>query len=118
MKKQHILLVRAMALTNFERETIKVERNVGRAKKLGLEATLTIWEWLQIKRNWNFNCAFCQGKAETMEHIVPLSRGGGTHRLNVVPACEKCNTLHGKVLHGLDQRRKTLEGMDWDECTN
>ena len=41
-------------------------------------------------------CAYCQGTfaaAElTMDHIVPLARGGRSTKGNVVPCCKTCNT--------------------------
>ncbi len=40
-------------------------------------------------------CHYCGGRftvAElTMDHIVPISRGGKSKRGNLVPACKKCN---------------------------
>jgi len=40
----------------------------------------------------------------TMDHLVPLSRGGKTSRNNVVPACKECNT-----------RKKYLLPIEWEE---
>jgi 5-methylcytosine-specific restriction endonuclease McrA len=41
-------------------------------------------------------CAYCQGtfapNALTMDHIVPLARGGRSTKGNVVPCCQVCNT--------------------------
>ena len=41
-------------------------------------------------------CHYCGGSfssdALTMDHIVPISRGGKSTRGNLVPACKKCNT--------------------------
>jgi 5-methylcytosine-specific restriction protein A len=41
-------------------------------------------------------CHYCQGKFTptelTMDHIVPVARGGTSTKGNVVPACKKCNT--------------------------
>lgn len=41
-------------------------------------------------------CYYCRrevgAKALTMDHIVPLGRGGKSTRGNVVPACKACNT--------------------------
>lgn len=41
-------------------------------------------------------CHYCGrqvgAKALTMDHIVPLSRGGRSTKGNVVPACKECNT--------------------------
>ena len=40
-------------------------------------------------------CAYCQGafppRELTMDHIVPLARGGRSTRGNVVPCCKACN---------------------------
>ncbi len=36
-------------------------------------------------------CAYCEGKAETVDHVVPKSRGGLHEWTNVVAACARCN---------------------------
>jgi len=36
-------------------------------------------------------CAYCGGQAETVDHIVPRSRGGTLTWDNAVAACVKCN---------------------------
>ena len=36
-------------------------------------------------------CAYCGGKAETVDHIVPRSRGGALTWENAVAACVRCN---------------------------
>jgi 5-methylcytosine-specific restriction endonuclease McrA len=56
-------------------------------------------------------CHFCGQKfppAElTMDHLVPVGRGGRSTRGNVVPACKECNS-----------RKKYLLPMEWDEYLN
>ncbi len=37
-------------------------------------------------------CQYCGGPAETVDHVVPRSRGGGHSWENVVAACKKCNS--------------------------
>ena len=41
-------------------------------------------------------CHYCGGKfgatSLTMDHIVPIARGGKSTKSNVVPSCKKCNT--------------------------
>lgn len=39
----------------------------------------------------------------TMDHVVPLARGGKTTKGNVVPCCKECNT-----------RKRSRLPMDWD----
>lgn len=36
-------------------------------------------------------CGYCGGQAETVDHIIPRSRGGGLTWENAVAACTKCN---------------------------
>ncbi len=41
-------------------------------------------------------CHYCQGKMPirelTMDHVIPLSRGGRSNKGNLVPCCKACNT--------------------------
>ena len=41
-------------------------------------------------------CHYCQRKVPvkelTMDHIIPLSRGGQSTKGNLVPCCKECNT--------------------------
>lgn len=40
----------------------------------------------------NYECAFCEtGKAETIDHVFPKSKGGKHEWTNVVSACAPCN---------------------------
>lgn len=36
-------------------------------------------------------CAYCSGPAETVDHVLPRSRGGLHEWTNVVAACGRCN---------------------------
>ncbi len=40
-------------------------------------------------------CAYCRGTAETIDHVLPRSRGGGHQWDNVVAACAHCNHTKG-----------------------
>lgn len=40
-------------------------------------------------------CAYCRSPAETVDHIMPRSRGGRHAWENVVAACAKCNHRKG-----------------------
>lgn len=69
----------------------------------------------QLKKSqwWKRRCAegvcyFCGEKISpgelTMEHIVPLIRGGKSSKGNVVPACRACNS-----------KKKYLLPIEWEE---
>ncbi len=53
-------------------------------------------------------CYYCKSptppKELTMDHVVPVSRGGRSTKGNVVPACKECNN-----------KKKQLLPMEWDE---
>ena len=53
-------------------------------------------------------CYFCHGKIPpkelTMEHVVPIIRGGRSTKGNVVPACKECNN-----------KKKYLLPIEWEE---
>ena len=40
-------------------------------------------------------CAYCGGRADTVDHILPRCRGGGDTWFNLVAACQSCNGLKG-----------------------
>jgi 5-methylcytosine-specific restriction endonuclease McrA len=40
-------------------------------------------------------CAYCHAPAETIDHVLPRSRGGGHAWENVVAACARCNHTKG-----------------------
>lgn len=42
-----------------------------------------------------WRCVYCRGPAETIDHVLPRSRGGGHVWENVVAACARCNHLKG-----------------------
>ena len=37
-------------------------------------------------------CAYCDSLASTIDHVVPLSRGGTHYEGNLAPACRSCNS--------------------------
>lgn len=62
-----------------------------------VENTLTQPEWESICERWNGECAYCATTPDTLEkdHIVPISKEGGTKKTNIVPACPDCNRSKG-----------------------
>ncbi|MCU1357611.1 MAG: endonuclease [Acidimicrobiales bacterium] len=43
-------------------------------------------------------CAYCPGRGDTVDHVVPRSRGGQHVWTNVVAACQPCNGRKGDRL--------------------
>jgi len=55
---------------------------------------LTLADWKLIKENFNNICFYCKSsnKKLTIDHYIPLSRGGEHIISNIVPACSLCNS--------------------------
>lgn len=48
---------------------------------------------VNVLRRDGHRCAYCGRPASTRDHVVPRSRGGPTSWLNLVAACEPCNSF-------------------------
>jgi hypothetical protein len=75
---------------NREKFIFKVQKR--NAMKRKLPNTLTVEQWEQARKYFNYECAYC-GKKEKLEqeHFIPLSKGGGYTHNNIIPACKSCN---------------------------
>ena len=78
----------------------EVSREKGRARELRASG------WWK-RRIADGQCHYCRqrvgAKLLTMDHVVPLIRGGRSARGNVVPACKDCNS-----------KKKSLLPWEWD----
>jgi len=72
-----------------------IVRNRKRARDKGIDATLTLVQWVEILHNSQGICFYCTTfvgyRSLTLEHVTPLAKGGGTTAENVVAACLPCN---------------------------
>lgn len=70
----------------------KDEKNIAREKARARELRKSQWWKRQIAAGI---CHYCGKKFPpedlTMDHIVPVARGGKSKKGNVVPACKECN---------------------------
>ncbi len=48
-----------------------------------------------IYEHWNHECGYCGQQATSLDHIVLRFRSGATKRNNLLPACQRCNSLKG-----------------------
>ena len=77
---------------NLERYAL--DASARRARLAGAEGDFTLSDWEDVKQQYANSCAYC-GTNEapmTIEHMVPLSRGGAHDKRNIVPACKPCNS--------------------------
>ncbi len=57
-----------------------------------------------VLRRDNHRCAYCDAFANTIDHVMPKSRGGRDSWENLVACCLRCNNVKGD---------KTPEEMGW-----
>lgn len=85
----------------FHLETEDIEREKRKARDM----RQTQWWKRKCARGVCYYCHRPTPPRElTMDHIVPLSRGGRSTRGNLVPACKECNT-----------QKKQLLPMEWEQ---
>ncbi|MBZ0155758.1 MAG: HNH endonuclease [Alphaproteobacteria bacterium] len=81
------------------------EREIRREKSVARELRKSSW--------WRRKCAggacyYCRSKVPpgelTMDHLVPLVRGGRSVKSNIVAACKECNN-----------KKKYLIPLEWEE---
>ena len=78
----------------FSRFFVEVsEEQIRRERQKARE--LRVSQWWKRKRAAGI-CYHCGGKflsrELTMDHLVPVSRGGKSTKGNLVPSCKKCNS--------------------------
>ncbi|MFQ5589380.1 MAG: HNH endonuclease [Nitrospiria bacterium] len=83
---------------DIDDDTLKKERAKARALRNSA--------WWKRRRGTGL-CHYCGKKFHptelTMDHLIPLSRGGRNNKGNVVPACKACNN-----------RKKYLLPIEWE----
>lgn len=91
--KQHALMPAVRPLSEDERlrEMRRTGYNNRRAIVAGEPARLTLSQWLVTLDVFNWNCAYCGGPYDVLEHFYPIGYGRGTTVINCVPACKLCN---------------------------
>lgn len=64
-----------------------------RSLKDSLPNSLTVDEWNESIEYFNNECAYCGCDTEMLhqDHVIPISKGGGYIKSNIIPACPSCN---------------------------
>ena len=81
------------------------ELDIRREKEKARRLRQTAWWMRKIQKG---ECYYCHRKVGrnslTMDHVLPLSRGGKSRKGNIVPACKQCNS-----------KKKYLLPIEWEE---
>ena len=73
-------------------EIVRDERHIKRERAKARELRATDWWRAQLAKG---ECHYCRrtvgAENLTMDHVVPVARGGKSTRGNCVPCCKECN---------------------------
>lgn len=74
---------------------VRLLRQKRRARKRNALGDFSLADWNNIKQQYNFTCPACGIKEPeiklTIDHIIPLIRGGRHDKSNIQPLCKSCN---------------------------
>ena len=81
------------------------EGEIRREKEKARHLRQSAWWMRKIQEGVCYYCHRKVGRSLlTMDHVIPLSRGGKSKRGNLVPACKECNN-----------KKKYLIPVEWEE---
>lgn len=64
-----------------------------RSNLQNVRCDFTADQWAEMKRRYKYRCYYCgEKKPLTQDHVIPISRGGEHTWLNILPACQSCNS--------------------------
>lgn len=91
-------------MMTFEADIVS-EEELAREKEKARRLRHSQWWLNKIQAGVCYYCRRKVGRENlTMDHVVPLSRGGRSKKGNIVPACKKCNS-----------KKKYMLPLEWEE---
>lgn len=100
-KEKHRILMSGEKNPNWKGGITCYERklwlnNKRRALSMKASGSHTQGEWENLKAQYNWTCPHCNRKEPiiklTVDHIIPLSKGGSHNIENIQPLCKGCNS--------------------------
>jgi len=93
----HRIAVKKRANEKYAKsEKMKAKKRRDYARRRGAivpHRPLTANDWIEIQERNNHRCYYCGARTTlTMDHVIPVSKGGLHVKENVVPACRTCNS--------------------------
>lgn len=66
----------------------------------------------RFESKYNYSCLRCNKKdiELTIDHIIPLSKGGSNNIDNIQPLCRSCNSLKGTKVIDYRNERNSING--------
>lgn len=87
---------------NEHRKYINYYARTRRLKRKNAKGTFTFKEWEKLKEKYHYTCPSCKKKEPeillTIDHIVPIDKGGWNYIWCIQPLCKICNSIkHTKI---------------------
>lgn len=97
-KDRRKAMSREWARSHPEYRVVKEARRRSRKAANGVRR-FTAADWRRVVNRHGGRCFYCSAVAKlTLDHVVPISRGGWHAEGNIVPACQPCNLSKGARL--------------------
>lgn len=75
------------------KEKKRIRKHIRRALEKKAKGKFTLKDWKRILKEHFFRCAWCGTKhGLTIDHVIPLSKGGSNFPSNLQPLCRSCNS--------------------------
>lgn len=91
--------VKSWRSRNKDKTAVYASNRLGRVR--GAQGNFTPAQWKDCCQRYGNKCAYCGLERKlTVQHIVPVSRGGSNNIDNIAPACRPCNSrIHTKIVY-------------------
>lgn len=94
-KKEELQRHKDWCIKNPEKvkEFSRIKKQKRKAMKKQLPNNFTLKDWNKCKEYFNNECAYC-GCLDNLaqDHVIPITKGGGYIKDNIIPACKSCNS--------------------------
>ena len=95
------------------KEEVLLRNRDSKARRRGAEGKFTPAEWRSLLDKYEHKCLWCgkTGVKLTVDHVLPVSKGGTNYIDNIQPLCDHCNK--SKNARIIDFRPFGAAIMDW-----
>lgn len=91
--RQEINRKARVRLQNTDKDIVRWRSQIRRAKLRSASGMFTLNQWLDRLFYHGNRCYYCHCEGTmTIDHRIPLSKGGTNWPSNLVPACKSCNS--------------------------
>lgn len=105
--RRHEARARTIEWRKQNPERANEQSRIKRARKANAEGSHTLKEWRALVRRYEGYCLCCKKHFGfdrlTLDHVVPLAKGGSDYIANAQPLCQSCNAAKSDH-HATDYR--------------